>query len=123
MTDQTTTNAPDKAVNGTNGAAPAIIASTPAKDTPRRFGVSEEERRGTDRRQSDAFDGFTRFSGTTSTGSDARLAATTRMVNAFMGYLKDACGRPLDQMTDADVASLGQILGTVERLETRRSGH
>lgn len=74
-----------------------------------------------------AFEGYGRFTETAAAQpGDAKLEATTRVVNAFVGYLTNACGRTADQMTAADVAALGQLLGTVERLEiapTKRSGH
>ena len=47
----------------------------------------------------------------------AKLAATARMVNAFMGYVTGVCGRPADQLTEADVSTLGTLLASMEKLE------
>jgi hypothetical protein len=77
------------------------------------------------------FEGISRFSSTTSApaapAADVKLQATTRMVNGLLGYLTTVCGRQADQLTEADVAALGNMLGIVERLEVtpkgRNGGH
>jgi hypothetical protein len=136
-TDASKGNGADKDHLNGAGIAAVSAALSPAAPTPAAPARSPMSRAATSERfllaerdaapASPAFEGYGRFSQTaTAQPGDAKLEATTRMVNAFVGYLTNACGRTADQMTAADVAALGQLLGTVERLEvapTKRSGH
>jgi hypothetical protein len=53
----------------------------------------------------------------------AKLQATTRVMNAFIGYLVTACGRAPDQLTESDVVALGSVLATLDKIDAapRRS--
>jgi hypothetical protein len=56
-----------------------------------------------------------------STTEPAKLQATTRMMNSFVGYLTGVCGRKIDEMTTADVTKLATVLRAIEDLETERA--
>lgn len=60
-----------------------------------------------------------------SSRTGGKLAATTRVMNSVLGYYVNALGRAPDQLTEGDVAALGSILATLERLEpgARRPAH
>jgi hypothetical protein len=56
-----------------------------------------------------------------STPESAKLLATTRVMNSFIGYLTTVCGRRIDEMTPADVTRLATVLKAIEELEIDRS--
>jgi hypothetical protein len=50
-----------------------------------------------------------------------RLQGTTRVFNAFTGYLTGVCGRKIDEITPADVTKLATVLRALEELDTERA--
>lgn len=54
---------------------------------------------------------------------DTRLTATTRVVNAFLGYVTQVGGRQSDQMINADVAKLRQLLGIMDDVQPTNGGN
>lgn len=117
------TNGSDKAglhaggaLNGaTHDAVPAKVAPAPAP--VRAFSERASE-------AAPPLDGYRSLSqGAASSGSNVKLQGTTRVVNAFIGYATNVLGRQADQLTEADVACLGGMLASLERLEQApRSG-
>lgn len=55
-----------------------------------------------------------------SVSEPARLQGTTRVVNAFTGYLTGVCGRKVDEITPADVTRLATVLKALEELDVER---
>lgn len=55
-----------------------------------------------------------------SVSEPSRLQGTTRVVNAFTGYLTGVCGRKADEITPADVTRLATVLKAFEELDVER---
>jgi len=120
MTKDNDANGANGAANG-EGAAPVPATTRPQAPTPapapaaRPF-LREGQEGGATRASMEGYRGLPIQSG-------AKLKATTKVINAFNGYLVNALGRPADEMTEADVATLGEILAAVERLEPSKRAY
>ncbi|RYF18490.1 MAG: hypothetical protein EOO77_11040 [Oxalobacteraceae bacterium] len=126
MSDQpnASNGADNTALNGT-GTSSSTPAPVPARtERPERRSFLDTSRTlGRDRDRTDTDYDFGRVGSGIEASNDTKLAATTRMVNSFMGYIKDACGRDADKLTPQDVAGLGSMLSLIQSLDAKRGGH
>lgn len=98
-------------MTSTDTQIPADIAPLPAKVNGNGHANGSTNGNGHSRAVHDAGNfSFEERTPAAAPSGDAKLAATTRMVNAFMGYVKNVGGRDGDQLTNDDTAKLLQTL-------------